>query len=125
MGAVTARSLIKRFKGNSSRQQVAGSESGRNACQKKSFGLHPPRPPMRRRTFSSSRERSCSSKLSGETSSSKFTGRSSSSCKTAGLAKKKVVYVKTWEHNLGSEKTGDFNNNDDIWVVIDMKLVKE
>merc|ERR1739838_1288270 len=132
--AVTAR-LTKRSKGTYTKQ-VSGSETGDNAFQKKSLGSGPPfRPPWRRRTLSSSRsrERSCSKairersclKASRERSSFKSSGKSSSIRKPSVPGKKKVVYVKTWEHTMESEVTGDFNNNDDIWVVIDMKVVSE
>merc|ERR1712055_1178300 len=139
--AVTAR-LTKRSKGTCNKQV---SETGDNAFQKKSLGSGPPfRPPWRRRTLSSSRsrerscskairERSCSKasrersclKASREISSFKSSGKSSSIRKPSVPGKKKVVYVKTWEHTMESEVTGDFNNNDDIWVVIDMKVVSE
>merc|ERR1712055_1112021 len=139
--AVTAR-LTKRSKGTCNKQV---SETGDNAFQKKSLGSGPPfRPPWRRRTLSSSRsrerscskairERSCSkasrerssSRASRETSSFKSSGKSSSIRKPSVQGKKKVVYVKKWEHIMESEVTGDFNNNDDIWVVIDMKVVSE
>merc|ERR1712055_90890 len=148
--AVTAR-LTKRSKGTCNKQV---SETGDNAFQKKSLGSGPPfRPPWRRRTLSSSRsrERSCSKAIrerscpkasrerssskasrersclraSREISSFKSSGKSSSIRKPSVPGKKKVVYVKTWEHTMESEVTGDFNNNDDIWVVIDMKVVSE